>query len=201
MKKYCILFCLMMVSITLQANVGVPLFGNGTYKSTTALSLQQQFQLNYLQEQLALYAKQVQEEWTQNEQAAILIEKTELYVQQSSAQTQNTMKTRIIEIFKNFGITIFFTSDNLIKQVTTQPFKPGIKMPHHVKEPESTSKQNSLPELHRIHGGRRTLRMITEQGRQRQEAWEKALNLAIDTEKRLENQAKKDLEEEAGAGL
>lgn len=222
----------------LQASVGVSLFGNNkpnstpTPPSTSSLSLQQQFQLNHLLEQLALYSKQAQEKWTQDSHVAILIETTELNIQQSSPATQNAMKTRIIEIFKNFGINIFFTSDNLIKQTNTQPLLQNIKISPHAKKQNSNLGQaqgfdvilppehhsihlshsslshNAKPtsgldtKTHTIHGGRRTLRMLQEQARQRQETWKRALELAVDAEKkRLEEQAKKDIEEEAGAVL
>ena len=209
MKRYGIIMCLSVMSIRLQANVGVPLFGNATNinSPSTSLSLQQQFQLNHLLEQLALYGKQAQTYWTKDEHVAILIETTELNIQQSSATTQHAMKARVIEIFKNFGIDIYFTPDNLIKQVLEQPLKNTIKISHHIKSAKTEStenkpKQNSQPELHPIHGGRRTLNMLKEQARQRQEAWAKALELAIDAEKEsLEEQAKKDVEEEVGVGL
>ncbi|MCX5923831.1 MAG: hypothetical protein NTZ68_00175 [Candidatus Dependentiae bacterium] len=216
MKKNNILLCaLFCTNINIQPQVKLEPFKPKS--DTPELSFYQDFQLDYISTELNQHSKTIAGTWTKDENTRILIERTELAVQESSKDTQDFMKKRIIQLFKDYGIDIFFTSDNLIQRVTqervthsiTHPRKPhGVHIAHedddnshlsatshyhfhslpghddqidkddtvqdHIEEVDFKKKTSrkthkktdttqtvmTPAQLHRIHGGRRTLNKI-----------------------------------------
>ncbi|HSW77136.1 MAG TPA: hypothetical protein VLG50_08820 [Candidatus Saccharimonadales bacterium] len=125
-------------------------------KNTTAqLSFWQNFELDYLQQGLKQLAKKMSTDWTNDESARILIERTELAVQESNSATQNFMKQRIIEIFKTFGIDIFFTPNNFIQRASAHvtPAKTNHQPPHiiHIDHEDENDNQSWISPHYHFH--------------------------------------------------
>lgn len=140
---------------------------------TAQLSANQIFQLNYLQEELKDNAALILNYWTQNEDARIIIERTELAVQQSDSSTQALIKQRIIQLFQDSGIDILFTPENHI-QIINNNLKidksDDQSDTHRHAKPKKATSQSNIEQPHKIHGANRTRKQLERSWNQRQEA-------------------------------
>ncbi|MFA5999297.1 MAG: hypothetical protein WC747_04735 [Candidatus Babeliales bacterium] len=240
MKKNNLLLCaLFCATIPLQSQVKLEPFKPMT--DIPELSFYQGLQLDYLSHELNQHSKIIASDWTDNEKTQLLIEQLELDVKESSKETQDFMKERIIQLFNDYEINIFFTSDNSIQRVTQKETYPkethqihrdhenddepdSSTTPHyhfhslhghkdqdgsaqdHIEEKthlkESTlliphKKTDATPiimtpaQLHRIHGGRRTLNKIKRRLAEN-ERREKELRNKINQESTLTNKTKQE---------
>ena len=174
MKKYIICFLLIISNqttiqaIRLESKIQPE-------KTDVFLSMNQLFQLSFLQDELNEYGPIINDEWSNNENVRILIERTELAVQQSSTASQELMKLKIIELFKNVGVDIEFTSDNFImlninniKEKADPEHTIKIHLIHKKKKPHQDfvaanaiyDKTKNPKPLARIHGARRTMNRL-----------------------------------------
>lgn len=170
-------------STNLQANFS--LFSK-TESSIDQLSINQIFQLNYLKEELKHYATLVSDDWTDDENVRILLERTELAVQQASSSAQEIIKQRVIDIFKEFHINVQFTSENMIELADEQDDHPiDDTTKSHSKEKNikasstSTSHTKILP---RIKGANSTRKKL-------EKAWEDRKRAAELAQKQAEARA------------
>jgi hypothetical protein len=154
------------------------------------LSSQQNSQLQFLTDQLRDYANLTKKYWTNNINVRIMIETTELAVQQSLPATQELMRTKIISIFQQFGINIYFTQDNLIRRIkpskkSKQITPPGTiekKEPKHVVHIHLHEEEPYVPPTPpKIKGAQKTFRKL-KQARLAREAQERAEYLNFITE-------------------
>lgn len=199
MKKYiiCVLFIISdqpkIQAIRLVSN-------NKTINSSVFLSMNQLFQLGFLQEELNQYASLINNQWSNNESVRILIERTELSVQQSSRRSQELMRSKIIELFKNIGTNIEFTSNNFIilkdnntSDKNDQENRTRLHLTHHTSKQHQSffgtnkiyDKQNNPKPLARIHGARRTMNRLRKK-RELQEKLDKQ-KLALERQKKLDS--------------
>lgn len=148
-------------------------------QSTATLSLTQQFQLDFLYQELNEYPDLFVHDWTSNNSVLLILESAEMSVQNSSLTTQPIMRDRITSLFAQIGINITFSSQNLIIRTDdpTQhhPFwfyhqKKGTKQIKIKKTKKwfTPSKGYKLPTLEKIKGANRTRRRIKEKFAQKE---------------------------------
>jgi hypothetical protein len=167
MKKYII--CFLSIIVTQVSLLGMRLESKiQPEKTDVFLSMNQLFQLSFLQDELSKYGPIINKQWSNNENIRILIERTELAVQQSSTASQELMKSKIIELFRNIGVNINFTSDNFIMLNINKINKKTDHLMHKKKNPHQIffsanniyDKANNPKPLARIHGARRTMNRL-----------------------------------------
>jgi|GEM_PF-1341980 len=141
-------------------------------ETSATLSLTQQFQLDFLYQELNQFPDLFVHDWTDNSNVQLILESAELAVQNSSTDTRPIMRERIISLFAQIDITITFSSQNLIIRAD-DPTKHDTNDTHdkfhtakHIKlkKPKHQTVTNEdldkLPTLQRIKGARRTLRRL-----------------------------------------
>jgi len=171
--NYCLLM-LTMISYGEDFHFSDPHQKSGTPPAETSatLSLTQQFQLDFLYQELNQFPDLFVHDWTENSNVQLILESAELAVQDSSVDTQPIMRERIIALFAQIDISIKFSSQNLIiriddtvnhdvlnSQNTTHKTKHiKIKKPrkHYIPNQDLTK----LPTLEKIKGANRTRRRI-----------------------------------------
>lgn len=139
------------------------------------LSIQQLSELNYLDQKLDSFDDATKNAWTRNVNVRILIERTELAIQQSSPSTQSIMKQQVTTILKDHGININFTSKNIIQRTDTdyldslenfvEDFIDEDKQKitakrHRAVRPPTKKTLDKISQEKRISGKRRTLNKI-----------------------------------------
>ena len=152
--------------------------------NTQQLSINQIFELNYLQEKLQENREQLEQEWTKNEDIRILIERTELAIDQSPATTQKLMKQRIINIFQQFHINIILTPDNSIQRVNLnhpehvvlqseqedpQDKKSNLTSDKKKRKRQPATTQATTQPLQKIKGANRTRKRLEREWKERQQ--------------------------------
>ncbi len=206
MKKYTFYIILICTTLT---NLQAIHLGSVSPSDIIApeLSISQLFQLNIFQEQLRLYAPLIIHDGMNNENAQILIQQTELAIQQSSPETQSLMKSRIVQLFENFDIQVAFNAENilsLVSDTTTDQEKQDQKTSkrfiiHKKKQSrhffgiDKNSDKSWQPKpLPKIHGARRTMNRL----RKKRELQEKIAKERLALEQQIKKQKTTDLNEE-----
>jgi len=150
--------------------------------NTSILSPDQQFQLDFIHQEIHEYPELFTHDWTLNSSVELIVETAELAVQKSSARTKKIMQQRIIDLFDQINIKIYFNDENLI-------FKVNQDAPEHTPEFHFDFKNNrdrkqlkkhrlaqkndtamKLPELQKIKGARRTLRRVKQKMAEQKQA-------------------------------
>lgn len=134
---------------------------------TEILSPMQQFQLDFLYQEINQFPDLFINDWTTSSSVQLIVESAELAIQNSSEQTKPIMKQRVIELFRQIGISIEFTPQDLIMKVdSTQKsihFRVHDKKRHIRLKKRHHPQQQKLRkehELQKIKGARRTLRRV-----------------------------------------
>lgn len=157
------------------------LFQHNTYQRLNELSFMQRFELQYLKENLSRYHDQVLQYWILDKNVRILIEMTELAVQESSPTTQQEIKQKIIEIFQTFNIYVYFTADDFIQKLNS-PInmhqnlslkKLKNQLTHQHRKPFMVDSSTQQEKPAKIHGANRTRKKLE---RARKEREKKAKN-------------------------
>ena len=154
------------------------------HQTTIHLSELQNFQLAYLHDELQKYQEAMQTEWILNQNVRTILEIMELSVQQSSPQTQTLFQQKIVQMFQNFNIDIYFTNDGLIKKInkTAEQYSnnsserltkhPSKKLTfHHHHAGKSQTKKSKTPD--KIKGANRTRKKLEKAWKERKEAAQK----------------------------
>lgn len=141
------------------------------------LSFTQQFQLDFIAQEIHRYPDLFINEWDSSSSAQLVIDSAELAVQNSPVSTKPIMKQRIIDLFAQINITIQFTHENLIIKIEpTKALDFDFKNTHHRyklkkhRPQKITNNSKKLPELQKIKGAGRTLRRIKKKFKDQQEA-------------------------------
>lgn len=143
-------------------------------ENNAALSFMQEFQLDFINQEIHRYPDIFLDEWATNSSVQLVIECAELAVQNSSDDTKPIMRQEIMYLFGKIGISIEFTpQDLIIKKIDTDntiTFHP--KGEHHVKIKKRKKTLHTTIHVHqdppKIKGARRTLRRIREKFAQKQ---------------------------------
>ncbi|MBP6892162.1 hypothetical protein KBB68_01135 [Candidatus Babeliales bacterium] len=143
------------------------------HQTTVQLSELQNFQLAYLHDELAKNYVMVQTVWILNPDVRTLLEIMELSVQQSSVETQNIFKKKIIKTFQNFHIDVYFTKTGLIEKIDSENKKFA---QHHFLSKKLTFhhsknyKSNNIRPPQKIKGANRTRKKLEEAWKKRKES-------------------------------
>ena len=136
-------------------------------KLSATLSPSQEFQLDFLYQEINQFPDLFINDWTTNSSVQLIVESAELAIQNSSDQTKPIMKQRIIELFNQIGISIEFTPQDLILKIDSTAknmlFRAHDKERHirlKKRRHPQQQKPKKAPELQKIKGARRTLRRI-----------------------------------------
>ncbi len=147
------------------------------HQTTLQLSELQNFQLAYLRDELQKNHTLVQTEWILNQDVRTLLEIMELSVQQSSAETQDLFKQKIIQIFKQFDIDVYFSNIGLIEKVN--PTQNLVKKNGHISKKlkfhhSQTFKSIKSRPPQKIKGANRTRKKLEEAWKKRKEEAKRA---------------------------
>jgi len=205
--------CFMLIMlITVTKNEAFHFSFSPQAKTTTSenppvkLSLLQQFQLDFLYQELNEFPDLFIHDWTNDSNVRLILKSAELAVQKSSPETQPIMQRRIIDLFAQVDIIISFNDQNMIMktddftQKTIERFSHSAK---HIKIKTTkhqpvTNQDTQQPALHKIHGAGRTLRRIkAESAKQDRQQHEDEINQIHEKEairQRAKNRHKDELD-------
>lgn len=179
MNKLYSFVCCMIIAMTINTTIFSEHHDlNADFNTTSSqLSLTQILQLHYFEEILEEDHDEIKQHWTNDENVQILIEMTELAIQESSPTTQSIMKQRIIKIFQKFNINLSFTADNFIQKLDIKKTHDvdtdtSNEKKHHTKKTHEKSKSSihqTYQKLEKIHGANRTRKKL-EKARKEREA-------------------------------
>lgn len=178
MKKIFVFFLTIMLHCTTQSDELTRLWNDFDHEIRPALSNAQQLQLQYLSDELKKL-KSVLQAWTGNKDILALLEMMELAVLQSSPETQTIFEEKIIQIFKQFNIPVYFNKNGLIEkinQITNLPHQAkhvSKKLNfHHTSTAKPKSQKSKKPE--KIKGANRTRKKLEKAWKERKEAEKRA---------------------------
>lgn len=170
----------MFLNSTAQPDKFIHFWHTFEHPTISKLSDSQEIQLQFISSKLQQYHTVAQQHWTNNNNVRMLIEMTELLVQESLTPAQTQLKEKIIQIFQNFNLNIFFNDQNLIELSTdlTINQKPSTfyKKPfkfHHKSASSDNILSNAILRPKKIKGANRTRKKLEKEWNERRAAEKK----------------------------
>lgn len=186
MKKLSTILCIMFYTC-IQGNEITKLWRDIDHDLSSPLSTTEQLQLKYLFDKLQKFQKEALTEWTYNKNIEELLEIMELAVLQAPTKTRDVFKLKIIKIFKQFNINVYFTDQGLIEKT----FQNSSTTNYQQNSTKKTSKKLSFnhkssgklikkdsKKLEKIKGANRTRKKLEKAWRERKEAAKRTADLA-----------------------